>query len=53
MNKDLIIEQLKAAEARGDVELVKLIKAQIKDMSFDAGTVKTYGRNKACTYIHA
>ena len=53
MNKDLIIEQLKAAEARGDVELARLIKSQLKDMGMDAGVVGTIGRNKRAIYVHA
>lgn len=52
MNMKAILKELELAEKRGDTELVKLIKAQIKDMG-DAGITKAYGRNKALIHVHA
>lgn len=51
-NMNAIMKELELAMARGDMELAKLIKAQIKDMG-DAGITKAYGRNKALIYVHA
>jgi hypothetical protein len=52
MNTKAILKELELAEKRGDVELAKLIRSQIRDMG-DAGLVHTIGRNKRTIYVHA
>jgi len=51
--KKAIMEELALAEKRGDYELVKLIKSQVKDMYGDVGTIKTFGGKKGLIYTHA
>ena len=50
--KKAILKELTLAEERGDMELVALIKSQIRDMGIDAGVVGTIGNNKRAIYVH-
>ena len=52
MNTKAILKEMELAEKRGDYELVKLIKSQVKDMYGDVGTIKTYGGKKGLIYTH-